>query len=119
MYGEEGVDRMIIGEEFRVTNRLSSVVAWVMHRKGVNSGEIEEPDVPPILEGPDGDPSCLRRESETFGFLPAKLLSLLDRNHLFLARLARLYARLDAMIRNKAVDSDGQIAYLRQTVDTD
>ena len=42
----------IVRERFRVTSRLADVVAWVMYRKGVKSGEIEENDVPPVLGRP-------------------------------------------------------------------
>ena len=89
----------IIGEKFRVTSRLASVVAWVMYRKGVKSGEIEEDDVPSILKGPDGNTSCPDWIPDPHGYLPARLLSLLERSHLLLVRVVRL----DAKIRKKAV----------------
>ena len=80
----------IIGEKFRVTSRLASIVAWVMYRKGVNSGEIEEADVPPVLEGPDNNTFCPNRITDANGYLPAELLSLLERSHRLYLRILRL-----------------------------
>ena len=80
----------IVSENFRVTSRLAGVVAWVLYRKGVKAGEIEEADVPSVFDGSDGDFSCLNAKSETIRYLPAKLRSLLERSRQLFDRVARL-----------------------------
>ena len=94
----------IIGEKFRVTSRLASVVAWVMYRKAVVSGEIEEEDALGSLEGPDGNTSRLGRTPDTRRYIPARLLDLLERSHQLWVQVARL----DKMIRKKPVDEARQ-----------
>ena len=89
----------IIGEKFRVTSQLASVVAWVMYRKAVAFGELEEWDALGSLEGPDGDTSRLGRTPDTRRYLPARLLNLLERSHRLWVRVARL----DELIRKKPV----------------
>jgi regulator of CtrA degradation len=84
-------------EAFRVTSRLTQVMAWLMGQRAVQTGEISLADA--LERFPvEGDEVCLDDSGREDQALPHGLRSLLDRSH----QLYRRVSRLDEMVRRRA-----------------
>lgn len=85
-------------EQFRLTSRLSTVLAWLLHRKAVAAGETTDSN--PSADAPrlDGATYWLLERNQSEGPLPDELETLLERSRLLYDRAMRL----DAMIREDA-----------------
>ncbi len=90
----------VTAEQFRLTSRLSSVLAWLLFRKAVAAGEAKETDLIATVTRLDGDAYWRIERYQAEGPLPADLLDLLERSRLLYDRAARL----DGMIRGGAAD---------------
>lgn len=84
-------------EAFRVTSRLTQVMAWLMGQRAAQAGEISLSDA--LDRFPlEGDDVCLDDSCHDDEALPEGLRSLMDRSH----RLYRRVSRLDGMVRQRA-----------------
>ena len=90
----------MMGEQFRLTSRLSSVLAWLLFRKAVAAGEAKETDLVAAVTRLDGDAYWRTERHQAEGPLPADLLDLLERSRLLYDRAVRL----DGMIHAAAAD---------------
>jgi len=85
----------VTGSHLRVTSRLAGVMAWLLYRKAVAAGEIDEAETMRDLPRLDDVSACLDDRHDRDVALPEPLRGLLARSH----RLYLRVARLDAMIR--------------------
>ncbi len=85
----------VAGSHLRVTSRLAGVMAWLLYRKAVGAGEIDEAETIRTLPRLDGVGACIDDRNDRHLDLPGGLQDLLARSH----RLYLRVARLDAMIR--------------------
>lgn len=88
----------VMAEQFRLTSRLSSVLAWLFFRKAVAAGEAKETDLIASVTRLDGDAYWRTERHQPKGPLPADLVDLLERSRLLYDRAARL----DGMIHTQA-----------------
>ena len=91
----------IMTHQCRVVTRLEWVMAWLMFRKAVSTGEINETHAQEEIEPLNGQEYCLSQHDRTINYLPHRLEQLLDSSHELYARVARL----DAMIRGVGFSS--------------
>lgn len=75
-----------------VTLRLTSVMAWLMVRRAVYAGRIEE-DTALTHYRLDGAESCLHNDTEALQDMPYYLRYLSERSHALYARIHRLDAK--------------------------
>ena len=97
----------IMTHQCRVITRLEWVMAWLMFRKAVSSGEINETRALEEIEPLNGHKYCLTQHDQTISYLPKQLEQLLDSSLELYARVARL----DAMIRDVYFSSDDRKTY--------
>ena len=90
----------VMAEQFRLTSRLSSVLAWLFFRKAVAAGEAKETDLIATVTRLDGEAYWRTERNRAEGPLPADLLDLLERSRLLYDRAVRL----DGMIRGGTAD---------------
>lgn len=84
----------LLGEEFRVTARLSAVMAWVLYRKAVRAGEIDEGEFR-VLADPLSENGPCAACAVPPEDCPRGLGDMLERSDRFYHRVARL----DDMLR--------------------
>ena len=97
----------IMTHQCRVVTRLEWVMAWLMFRKAVSSGEINETYALEEIEPLNGHEYCLTQHDQTISYLPKKLEKLLESSHELYARVARLAA----MIRDVYISGDDSNTY--------
>jgi hypothetical protein len=97
----------IVTHQCRVVTRLEWVMAWLMFRKAVSIGEINEPHALEEREPLNGQKYYLTQHDRTISYLPQRLEQLLDSSHELYARVARL----DAMIRDFYFSTDSATEY--------
>lgn len=85
-------------EAFRLTSRLTQVMAWVMAQRAVQAGEIALTEAVERF-ALDGEDVCLDASAEHDADLPDGLRRLMDRSHRLYARISRL----DDMVRRQAM----------------
>ncbi len=85
----------VAGSHLRVTSRLAGVMAWLLYRKAVGAGEIDEAETIRDMTRLDGVNACIDDRHDRNLDLPGALQDLLARSHRHYLRVARL----DAMIR--------------------
>jgi regulator of CtrA degradation len=77
-------------EAFRVTSRLTQVLAWLMLRRAVIEGEIPDEDARQPERRLAGHDVCLGSAEDLGDWLPAGMDGLLERSRLLYERVARL-----------------------------
>ncbi|MBM3533205.1 MAG: DUF1465 family protein [Alphaproteobacteria bacterium] len=87
----EPMDRLKLTREgYRLTSRLTQVMAWLMLRRAVIEGEIEDAEARLPERRLAGHEICLARADDLDDALPAGLDGLLERSRLLYERVARL-----------------------------
>jgi len=86
-----GERAMYASEMTRVTMRLTSVMAWIMVRRAIHAGRIEQ-EKAAVEYRLDGTEICLQHSSETIEQLPYYLGYLADRSRHLYERVHRLDA---------------------------
>jgi regulator of CtrA degradation len=86
--GPEGFVRYT-SEMTRITLRLTSVMAWVMVRRAIHAGRIEE-DKAASDYRLDGADVCMLHHPELLNDLPSYVKFLAERSHALYARVLRL-----------------------------
>ncbi len=97
-YGRRGdrrplsdLDRLRLSREaFRITTRLSEIMAWLLVQKAVHAGEIEPDEATRPEHRLTHRRLCLEDRREECGALPPAMLDLLERSHRLYVRVARL-----------------------------
>jgi regulator of CtrA degradation len=87
-------------EAFRLTSRLTQVMAWLLVRKAVDAGELTEIEAEREEHRLAGQSVCLA-QPEASETMPAGLRSLLERSYLLYARIERL----DAQVAHQSQDA--------------
>lgn len=88
---------MVSCEAFRVTSRLTQVMAWLMWQRAILNGEIEVSEAFAEDHRLNGEEICLDDSGSSDERLPQGLRSLLERSHRLYCRVARL----DEMVRRR------------------
>ncbi len=83
------IQSLASGEMSRVTMRLTSVMAWLMARKAIASGQLNDEDT---LEDYklEGEEYCLSENELLADLLPSYILDLLSRSHTLYKRVWRI-----------------------------
>jgi regulator of CtrA degradation len=82
------ISNLTNNEMSRVTMRLTSIMAWLLARKAIASGQLQSSEVSNYtLEGQE---QCLASNDFLEGLLPEYLTSLLQRSHALYQRVWRL-----------------------------
>ena len=76
-------------EMSRVTTRLTSVMSWLMVRRAVYAGRIEESKASTSYRLDNTD-TCLQRDPDALAHMPDYLNYLSDRSHDLFTRISRL-----------------------------
>lgn len=85
------LDRLkLTRESFRLTSRLSQVMAWLMLRRAVIAGEIADEDARRPERRLAGHDVCLARADDLGDWLPTGMDGLLERSRTLYERVARL-----------------------------
>lgn len=93
-----GEDQAVIADDLRlhyanemtrVTMRLTSVMAWLMVRRAIYAGRIEEEKAATCYRL-DGAEICLQNHTELLGHMPYYLQHLSERSHAIYQRVHRL-----------------------------
>lgn len=93
------IDRLKVScEAFRVTSRLTQVMAWLMAQRAVEEGELTMEEACEQF-GLSGHDVCLDESHRDDQTLPRGLRSLLDRSRQLYVRIARL----DEMVRRRTL----------------
>lgn len=80
---------LISNEMSRITMRLTSVMAWLMARKAVTSGQISDEQARAEYRI-DGVDQCLERNPSLEALLPEYMIDLLDKSHKLYERVWRM-----------------------------
>lgn len=80
---------LISNEMSRITMRLTSVMAWLMARKAVTSGQISDEQARAEYRI-DGVDQCLQRNPSLEALLPEYMIELLDKSQRLYERVWRL-----------------------------
>ena len=89
--GMAAVDRLkLTREAFRVTSRLTQVMAWLMLRRAVIAGEIADEDARQPERRLAGQDVCLADADDLGDWLPAGMGGLLARSRALYERVERL-----------------------------
>jgi regulator of CtrA degradation len=87
-------ERLVLNcEAFRITSRLTQVMAWLLIQKAVHAGELTRRDAAAEEHRLAGHSVCLANDLPPVS-LPASFVSLLDRSY----RLYTRVERLDALV---------------------
>lgn len=84
-------------EAFRITSRLTQVMAWLMIQRAAENGEVSFEEACSEDYRLSGEAVCLDDSAAEDEELPPALRSLLDRSH----RLYLRVSRLDGMVRDR------------------
>ena len=87
----EPLDRLkLVREAFRLTSRLTQVLAWLMLRRAVVEGEIADDEARQPERRLAGHDVCLARADDLGDWLPEGMSVLLERSRTLYERVARL-----------------------------
>jgi len=81
-------------ESFRLTARLTQVMAWLLLQRAIHEGEIEPEAARADEHRLSGNDVCLDDDADTLMLLPEKMRGLMDRS----LKLYQRVARLDEMV---------------------
>ena len=85
------LDRLkLVREAFRLTSRLTQVLAWLMLRRAVAEGEIADDEARAPERRLAGHDVCLARADDLGDWLPEGMSVLLERSRTLYERVARL-----------------------------
>lgn len=93
---EVGPCGSMLAEEFRVTTRLTHVVAWLLYRRAIAAGELDEHAAAVEMDPLDDVPACLHALGEACDSLAPGMRDLLNRSRRLYLRVARLDGQLRA-----------------------